>query len=338
MAAGAPFGVTPYGTEAMHVLRAEKGYVIVGQDTDGTRDAARPRPGLDREPGEGRLRRQAVARRADTVASRSQAARRPAAGRPGVGCPRARSSSSRTPARHPVPMLGHVTSSYRSAALGRTFALALLEPAGSRDARLDGLRAAADGAPCAVRGRRPGVLRPGGERAAMAERRPLAHRARRPREARDARELPFLAQVDVRCGPTTAARPRLPARAEHRDGDVTRGRCGSGPTSGSSSARPAPRPRLVAELEARSPAPTTRRRRVREPHRDRARGRRPPRPARVGVPARPPPAAWGAGRCAQTLFGRAQVLLQELDDATRVFVRPSFADYVVDRLLAAART
>ena len=36
MTAGAPFGVTPYGTEAMHVLRAEKGYVIVGQDTDGT--------------------------------------------------------------------------------------------------------------------------------------------------------------------------------------------------------------------------------------------------------------------------------------------------------------
>jgi sarcosine oxidase subunit alpha len=27
----------------------------------------------------------------------------------------------------PVPMVGHVTSSYRSAALGRTFALALLE-------------------------------------------------------------------------------------------------------------------------------------------------------------------------------------------------------------------
>jgi len=33
---GAEFGITPYGTEAMHVLRAEKGYVILGQDTDGT--------------------------------------------------------------------------------------------------------------------------------------------------------------------------------------------------------------------------------------------------------------------------------------------------------------
>jgi sarcosine oxidase, subunit alpha len=33
---GKPHGLTPYGTEAMHVLRAEKGYIIVGQDTDGT--------------------------------------------------------------------------------------------------------------------------------------------------------------------------------------------------------------------------------------------------------------------------------------------------------------
>ena len=30
------YGIVPYGTETMHVLRAEKGYIIVGQDTDGT--------------------------------------------------------------------------------------------------------------------------------------------------------------------------------------------------------------------------------------------------------------------------------------------------------------
>jgi sarcosine oxidase subunit alpha len=35
-AAGEPFGITPYGTETMHVLRAEKGFIIVGQETDGT--------------------------------------------------------------------------------------------------------------------------------------------------------------------------------------------------------------------------------------------------------------------------------------------------------------
>ncbi len=36
MEAGEAFGITPYGTETMHVLRAEKGYIIVGQDTDGS--------------------------------------------------------------------------------------------------------------------------------------------------------------------------------------------------------------------------------------------------------------------------------------------------------------
>jgi sarcosine oxidase, subunit alpha len=33
---GTRYGVVPYGTEAMHVLRAEKGYIVVGQETDGT--------------------------------------------------------------------------------------------------------------------------------------------------------------------------------------------------------------------------------------------------------------------------------------------------------------
>jgi len=36
MQAGEAFGITPYGTEAMHVLRAEKGFIIVGQETDGS--------------------------------------------------------------------------------------------------------------------------------------------------------------------------------------------------------------------------------------------------------------------------------------------------------------
>ena len=36
MDAGKEFNITPYGTESMHLLRAEKGFIIVGQDTDGT--------------------------------------------------------------------------------------------------------------------------------------------------------------------------------------------------------------------------------------------------------------------------------------------------------------
>ena len=34
--AGKEFDITPYGTETMHVLRAEKGLIVVGQETDGT--------------------------------------------------------------------------------------------------------------------------------------------------------------------------------------------------------------------------------------------------------------------------------------------------------------
>ena len=33
---GEKYGLTPYGTETMHVLRAEKGFIIVGQETDGS--------------------------------------------------------------------------------------------------------------------------------------------------------------------------------------------------------------------------------------------------------------------------------------------------------------
>ncbi len=36
MEAGKEFNITPYGTETMHLLRAEKGFIIVGQDTDAT--------------------------------------------------------------------------------------------------------------------------------------------------------------------------------------------------------------------------------------------------------------------------------------------------------------
>src|SRR5699024_1388185 len=36
MAAGEPYGITPYGTEAMHIMRGEKGFIVSGHDTDGT--------------------------------------------------------------------------------------------------------------------------------------------------------------------------------------------------------------------------------------------------------------------------------------------------------------
>jgi sarcosine oxidase, subunit gamma len=48
------------------------------------------------------------------------------------------------------------------------------------------------------------------------------------------------------------------------------------------------------------------------------------------------PRVWGPGMCVQTLFGRAQVILHERADTSGMLVRPSFADYVIDRLLDAA--
>jgi sarcosine oxidase subunit alpha len=36
IAAGEPHGITPYGTEALHVMRAEKGFIMIGDETDGT--------------------------------------------------------------------------------------------------------------------------------------------------------------------------------------------------------------------------------------------------------------------------------------------------------------
>jgi sarcosine oxidase subunit gamma len=47
------------------------------------------------------------------------------------------------------------------------------------------------------------------------------------------------------------------------------------------------------------------------------------------------PTRWRPGMCAQTLFGGAQVILHQRDErTTRVFVRPSFERYVIDRLTA----
>jgi len=119
--------ITPYGTEAMHVLRAEKGFPIVGQDTDGTV--------TPHDLGMSWI----VSTRKDFVGRRSL--RRPDAVRPDrkhlvgllpvdptIVLPEGTQLiAQNVPLTPPVPMLGHVTSSYRSAALGRGFALALVK-------------------------------------------------------------------------------------------------------------------------------------------------------------------------------------------------------------------
>ncbi len=132
IAAGQKHGITAYGTEAMHVLRAEKGYIIAGQETDGTVTPAdlgmawiigRQKPdfigqrSLARadllEPG----RRQLVGLLPDDPqALLDEGAQLVAAPAEGV----------------PMTMLGHVTSAYLSPNLGRSFALALLKDGRAR--------------------------------------------------------------------------------------------------------------------------------------------------------------------------------------------------------------
>jgi len=126
MAAGEPFGIEPYGTEAMHVLRAEKGYVIVGQDTDGS---VTPHDlGMDWivNLSKGDFVGRRSLRRVDLVRpDRKQlVGLAPADGR--TLLPEGAQLVLEDTGEIPMPLAGHVTSSYRSPALGRTFALAML--------------------------------------------------------------------------------------------------------------------------------------------------------------------------------------------------------------------
>ncbi|MFD9722200.1 sarcosine oxidase subunit delta family protein [Streptomyces sp. NPDC059072] len=130
--AGAPYGITPYGTETMHVLRAEKGYPIIGQDTDGTvtpHDLGMGWAVSKKKPDFIGKRSHA---RTDTVRPDRKHLVCLLPEDPGFFLPEGTHlvADAELPAP-PVPMLGHVTSSYRSAALGRTFALALIK--GGRD-------------------------------------------------------------------------------------------------------------------------------------------------------------------------------------------------------------
>jgi sarcosine oxidase subunit alpha len=124
--AGAPYDICPYGTETMHVLRAEKGYIIIGQDTDGTvtpEDA-----GLGWAIGKAKpdfVGKRSLARPDMVAKGRKQL----------VGLltenPKAvlveGAQIVLDPAQpKPMRMIGHVTSSYWSETLGRSIAMALV--------------------------------------------------------------------------------------------------------------------------------------------------------------------------------------------------------------------
>jgi sarcosine oxidase subunit alpha len=124
--AGAAHDIVPYGTEAMHLLRAEKGYIIVGQETDGTVTA--DDVGLGWAIGKSKpdfVGKRSLARPAMSASDRKQL----------VGLYTAdpklvleegsqvMQAAGQRPGGRPI---GHVTSSYHSAILERSIALALI--------------------------------------------------------------------------------------------------------------------------------------------------------------------------------------------------------------------
>ena len=125
MDAGEAFDITPYGTETMHVLRAEKGFVIVGQDTDGSVTPVDLNMNWMLSKEKDYLGKRSLARPDCLREDRKQF----------VGLlpednvtviPEGAQLIEDPSAPEPVPMLGHVSSSYMSACLGHPIALGLV--------------------------------------------------------------------------------------------------------------------------------------------------------------------------------------------------------------------
>jgi sarcosine oxidase, subunit gamma len=168
-----------------------------------------------------------------------------------------------------------------------------------------------------------------GELASMAERTGGRVRAER---------VPFLAQVSLRLDPALADRlpVALPLEPNTARDDGVRAALWLGPDEWLVLGPPHAGAGIVAELEA---ALDGLHRSVVDVSANRI-GIELGGPDRLellasGCPIDLHPRAWGVGSCAQTLFGKAQVILHERAGTTRLLVRPSFAGYVVARLVAA---
>jgi len=125
-AAGQKYGITPYGTEAMHVLRAEKGFVIVGQETDGT---ATPMDlGMDWIVS--KTKGDFIGRRSFAREDTAREDRKQLVGLftddPHEVLAEGAQLVERVEDGPPMKMVGHVTSSYFSPNVGRSIALAML--------------------------------------------------------------------------------------------------------------------------------------------------------------------------------------------------------------------
>ncbi len=126
MTAGEKYNITPYGTEAMHVLRAEKGYIIVGQETDGS---VTPLDlGMDWIVSK---KKDFIGKRSLSRADMAKPDRKQYVGilteDPNEVLPEGAQLVEKVLAKPPMPMVGHVSSSYMSPNLGRSIALGLVK-------------------------------------------------------------------------------------------------------------------------------------------------------------------------------------------------------------------
>ena len=123
---GRKYDICPYGTESMHVLRAEKGFIIVGQDTDGS-----VTPGdLGMDWIVSKKKADFIGRRSLFRSDTSRPGRKQLVGLltedPTTVLPEGAHIVAEVRETPPMPMLGHVTSSYMSPNLNRSIAMALL--------------------------------------------------------------------------------------------------------------------------------------------------------------------------------------------------------------------
>jgi len=127
LGAGAEYGITVYGTEALHVLRAEKGFIVIGDETDGT--VTPYDVGLD-----GLVSK----KKADFIGKRSleQSFLKAPGRRQLVGLftedpkdvlPDGAYAVRDVQDKPPMQMIGQVTSTYYSPTLDRSIAMALIE-------------------------------------------------------------------------------------------------------------------------------------------------------------------------------------------------------------------
>ncbi len=126
MDAGEEYGITPYGTETMHVLRAEKGFVIIGQDTDGSVTPVDAGMNWLLSKDKDFLGKRSLSRPDCLRDDRKQLVGLTSVDGASV-IPEGAQLVNDPSAPKPVPMCGHVSSSYYSACLNKPIALALIE-------------------------------------------------------------------------------------------------------------------------------------------------------------------------------------------------------------------